>query len=81
MEARASWRRDPPLGGGREGAYNFCAALEKVSFGRQGLKQDLQTFEERSLWERGVVWGAGGQELGTHGMEVGPLGRLGGAGR
>jgi hypothetical protein len=55
--------------------------LEKVPFGWQGLKQNLQTFEERSLWERGVVWGAGEQELGTHWVEVEPLGRLGGAGR
>ena len=70
---------------GELSACNFCAALERVYFGKLGLTLDFQTFGGRSLWERGGVWGAGQQELGTHGhgmelMEVGPLQRHGGAG-
>ena len=57
-------------------ACSFCAAVKRVSSGQRVWRQ---TFGERSLWERGGVWGAGGQELGTHGMEVGPLQRQGGA--
>ena len=66
---------------GELSACNSCAALERVSFGKQGLTLDFQTFGGRSLWGRGGVWGAGEQELGSHGMGEGLLQRLGGAGR
>ena len=44
---------------GELSACNFCAALERVSLGKQGLTLDFQTFGGRRLWERGGVWGAG----------------------
>ena len=66
---------------GELSACNLCAALERVSFGKQGLTLDFQTFGERSLWGRGGVWGAGEQELGSQGMEEEQLQRLGGVGR
>ena len=63
---------------GELSACNFYASLERVSFGKQGLTLDFQTFGGRSLWGRGGVWGAGEQELGSHGMGEGLLQRLGG---
>ena len=66
---------------GELSACNFCAALGRVSFGKQGLTLDFQTFGGRSLWGRGGVWGAGEQELGSQGMEEEQLQRLGGVGR
>ena len=61
-------------------ACSFCAAVKRVSSGQQVWRLGHQTFGERSLWERGGVWYAGEQELGTQGMEEGTLQRLGGAG-
>ena len=64
-------------------ACSFCAALKRFSFGKQVWRLKHQTFGERNHWERGAVWGAGAEEQtqGTHGMEVGSLQRLRGAGR
>ena len=61
-------------------ACSLCAALKRVSSGKQVLRLEHQTFGERSLWERGGVWGVVEQELVSQGMEEGPLQRLGGAG-
>ena len=61
---------------GELSACNFYASLERVSFGKQGLTLDFQTFGGR-----GGVWGAGEQELGSQGMEEEQLQRLGGVGR
>ena len=58
--ARAAWRRIHSWEGeeqlcGELSACNLCAALEKVSFGKQGLTLDLQTFGGK----RECRWGAG----------------------
>ena len=61
-------------------ANSFCAAWRKLSSGELGLFLGLkQVLGDRSLQERGGVWGADKQELG--GREEGPLQRLGEAGR
>ena len=61
-------------------ANSFCAAWRKLSSGELGLFLGLkQVLGDRSLQERGDVWGADKQELG--GREEGPLQRLGEAGR
>ena len=61
-------------------AYSFCDAWRKLSSGELGLFLGLkEVLGDRSLQERGGVWGAVEQELG--GREEGPLQRQGGAGR
>ena len=40
-------------------ACSFCAAVKRVSSGQQACRLCHQNFGERSLWERGGVWGAG----------------------
>ena len=60
-------------------ANSFCAAWRKLSSGELGLFLGLkQVLGDRSLQERGGVWGAGKQELGER--EVGSLQRHGEAG-
>ena len=44
---------------GELSACNFYASLERVSFGKQGLTLDFQTFGGRSLWGRGGVGALG----------------------
>ena len=61
-------------------ANSFCAAWRKLSSEELVLFLGLkQVHGERSLQERGGVWGAGEQELGKR--EEGPLQRHGEAGR
>ena len=60
-------------------ADSFCAAWRKLSSVELVLFLDLkQALGDRSLQERGGVWGAGKQELGER--EVGSLQRHGEAG-
>ena len=73
-------RVQPKQPGGALSGDSFCGVWRKISSEelilRCGLKQALG---ERSLQERGGVWGAVEQELG--GREEGPLQRQGEAGR
>ena len=50
---------------GELSACNFCAALERVSFGKQGLTLDFQTFGGRRLGKEGV-YGALGSRSWDH---------------
>ena len=63
-------------------AESFCAAWTKLFHGELALLFGLkQALGKRNLQGKGGVWGAVEQELGSQGMEEGPLQRLGGAGK
>ena len=59
---------------------SFCAALRIHSFWKDAWSLQ-QTFWVSILEERGAVWGAEEHDLGTHGLEEGPLQMLREAGR
>ena len=63
-------------------AESLCAAWTKLFHGELALLFGLkQALGKRNLQGKGGVWGAVEQELGSQGMEEGPLQRLGGAGK